>query len=104
MLNQRVALLRLNETILSEFLFFCINAQQSYFKLQGVGSSQLNISKESVETFSSCIPCLKEQEQIGTFFKKLDNLISQNEQQLTTLKNIKKACLEKMFVNKEDAL
>ncbi len=103
-LNQRVALLRLNETILSEFLFFCINAQQSYFKLQGVGSSQLNISKESVETFSSCIPCLKEQEQIGTFFKKLDNLISQNEQQLTTLKNIKKACLEKMFVNKEDAL
>lgn len=45
-----------------------------------------------------------EQEQIGTFFKTLDNLISQNEQQLTKLKNIKKACLEKMFVNKEDAL
>lgn len=103
-LNQRVALLRPNETIYPEFLFFCINAQQRYFKLQGAGSSQLNISKESVVTFASCIPSLDEQKTLSSFFKNLDNLIAKNEQQLEKLKNIKKACLEKMFVNTEDAI
>lgn len=42
----------------------------------------------------------QEQQQIGTFFKNIDELIAKNEQQLTKLKNIKKACFEKMFVNK----
>lgn len=32
---------------------------------------------------------------IGNYFQNLDNLITKNEQQLTKLKNIKKACLEK---------
>lgn len=45
-----------------------------------------------------------EEKRIGLFFSNFDNLISQDEQQLAKLKNIKKACLEKMFVNKEDAL
>lgn len=47
---------------------------------------------------------LKEQVAIAAFFTQIDNLISKNEQQLDKLKNIKKACLEKMFVNKEDAI
>ena len=47
---------------------------------------------------------LEEQKRIAVFFTQLDNLIAKNEQQLEKLKNIKKACLEKMFVNKEDAI
>lgn len=60
------------------------------------------ISKFS--TFRIIVPRKEEQTQIGVFFKNLDNLIAINEQQLEKLKNIKKACLEKMFVNKEDAI
>lgn len=43
-------------------------------------------------------PSLKEQSQIGSFFHNLDKLISLQQQEIQKLKNIKKACLEKMFV------
>lgn len=40
----------------------------------------------------------EEQQKIGTYFRQLDALISQHATQLTKLKNIKAACLERMFV------
>jgi len=98
-LNQRVALLRPNQSIIPVFLFYSINAHQGYFKSQGAGMSQLNISKSSVEDFTSYIPTLKEeQSKIGNYFKNLDHLITLQKSELEKLKNIKKACLEKMFV------
>lgn len=41
---------------------------------------------------------LAEQHKIGTYFSKLDELISRHATQLRKLKQIKSACLEKMFV------
>lgn len=41
---------------------------------------------------------LDEEEHIGAFFKQLDHLITLHQRKLEKLKNIKKACLEKMFV------
>lgn len=75
-LNQRVALLRPNATADPQFLFSYINAHQYYFKAQGAGMSQLNISKGSVENFISFVPIIEEQKKIGTFFKQLDNTIT----------------------------
>lgn len=43
-------------------------------------------------------PKLEEQQRIGNYFHKLDKLISQHAIQLDKLKQIKSACLEKMFV------
>jgi type I restriction enzyme S subunit len=40
----------------------------------------------------------EEQEQIGMFFKNLDNLIALHQRKLEKLQNLKKACLRKMFV------
>ncbi len=40
----------------------------------------------------------KEQEFIGNFFRHLDRLITLHQRKVTLLQNIKKACLEKMFV------
>ena len=98
-LNQRVALLRPNNSINPKFLFYNINANQYYFKLQGAGMSQLNISRSSVENFMSYIPIIIiEQSKIGTYFQNLDKLISLQQQKIDKLKNIKKACLDKMFV------
>ena len=42
--------------------------------------------------------CTKEQKQIGEFFRNVDNLITLHQRKLEKLKNLKKACLEKMFV------
>jgi type I restriction enzyme S subunit len=43
-------------------------------------------------------PSPEEQQKIGTYFRTLDELISQHAIQLQKLKQIKSACLEKMFV------
>ncbi|HEM5018139.1 TPA: restriction endonuclease subunit S [Streptococcus suis] len=75
-LNQRVALLRNNDYADCKYLFSYINANQHYFKLQGAGSSQLNISKKAVENFVVHIPSPKEQSAIGTFFSTLDRHIT----------------------------
>lgn len=61
----------------------------------------LNIS--STDFFDIPIKVLSsksEQTAIATFFSQLDNYISFEEAQLENLKNIKKACLEKMFPQK----
>lgn len=44
------------------------------------------------------IPRLEEQKKIGTYFDNLDNLIILHQRELSKLQNIKKSCLEKMFV------
>ena len=41
---------------------------------------------------------LEEQSQIGQFFQNLDNLITLHQRELDKLQNIKKSCLQKMFV------
>ncbi|MEG3311048.1 restriction endonuclease subunit S [Streptococcus sp. SS-4456] len=97
-LNQRVALLRNNDYADCKYLFAYINANQHYFKLQGAGSSQLNISKKAVENFVVHIPSQKEQSTIGTFFSTLDRHITLHQRKLEKLKNLKKALLNELFV------
>ena len=59
----------------------------------------LNITPaDYFETVLTVPSDVKEQHQIGSFFAKLDTLITLHQRKLEKLKNIKKACLEKMFV------
>lgn len=44
------------------------------------------------------VPSIKEQEWIGDFLLDIDHLITLHQRKLEKLKNLKKACLEKMFV------
>ena len=97
-LNQRVALLRPKSLFNPLFLFSYINQHQKYFKNQGAGMSQLNISRGSVESFSSYVPSAEEQTKIGTFFKQLDDTIALHQHKLEKLKNIKQAYLNELFV------
>ena len=66
------------------------------FLAQGI--SRYNISKNKVMDIVIMIPSMKEQQKIGSYFQNLDKLIALQKQQLEKLKNIKKACLDKMFV------
>ena len=44
------------------------------------------------------IPDIQEQKKIGEYFLRLDNLITLHQRKVEKLQNIKKSCLEKMFV------
>ena len=97
-LNQRVALLRVRDNTDVRFLFSIINANQQYFKREGAGSSQLNISRDSVENFIVNSPTVDEQKKIGTYFTNLDHLITLHQSKCENLKNLKEYLLRNMFV------
>ena len=96
-LNQRVALLRNKGSVDIQYLFSYINAHQIYFKKEGAGSSQLNISRGSVENFDVLLPHKDEQKKIGSYFANLDNLIQSAEKELDGYKELKKGLLQQMF-------
>ncbi|WP_270360908.1 restriction endonuclease subunit S, partial [Limosilactobacillus mucosae] len=98
-LNQRVALLRGNSQTNIRFLFSYINAHQMYFKREGAGSSQLNISRGSVERFKVYLPSISEQKQIGKTLFLIDRTITLHEEQHRQLERLKKALLQKMFAD-----
>ena len=64
-------------------------------------ASGTTVKHSSPQKILDCVnyfPSIDEQNQIGTFFDHFDNLIALQKHELEKLKNIKKACLEKMFV------
>ena len=62
------------------------------------GISRYNISKNRVMDIEVPITTMHEQDVIGSYFDKLDNLITLHQRKLEKLKKMKKAMLEKMFV------
>ena len=62
------------------------------------GGTIKTITKEALSDFELSIPNYQEQKQIGAYFRNLDDLITLHQRELEKLKNLKKACLEKMFV------
>ncbi len=63
------------------------------------GTKVLSISKTVLQDTRIIYPiCKTEQSKIGNYFKNLDDLITLQKHELEKLKNIKKACLDKMFV------
>lgn len=65
---------------------------------EGASQCRKNIEWETLGKQTISMPSLDEQKRVGSFFKRLDNLITLHQRELEKLKNLKKACLEKMFV------
>lgn len=61
-------------------------------------SAQPGLAVNKIIELTPKLPEYKEQSQIAAFFQHLESLISLHQRELDKLKNIKKACLEKMFV------
>ncbi|MCF6263593.1 MAG: restriction endonuclease subunit S [Xanthomonadales bacterium] len=85
----------------SKYLGYYMNSfayhDQLLFLMQG--TKVLSISKSAIQNTSINFPnCTKEQTKIGKLFKTLDTLLTQHQSQLKKLKQIKQACLAKMFV------
>ena len=68
------------------------------YKSLAAGSTVNNLNKELVGNTVVTIPTIKEQRVLGQYLETLDNLITLHQRELEKLKNLKKACLEKMFV------
>ena len=71
---------------------------KEYALQRASGSTFLEISGKQLGYMDIKIPSTREQTKIGKLFKHLDTLLSLHQTELEKLKNIKKACLEKMFV------
>ena len=88
----------------SEFLSIELNGADVENQLRRIVSSGarmdglLNISFQEYLSVSVLLPTIEEQNKIAEFFKNLDRLITLHQRELEKLKNLKKACLEKMFV------
>ncbi|GAA62413.1 type I restriction enzyme, S subunit [Pseudoalteromonas sp. BSi20311] len=98
-LAQRVGRLVARKDI--EFLYQSLNTGRFLESMTTIshGGTIKHISLSEIGSYLLQIPKdIEEQVKIGEYFKKLDNLITQHQQQITKLKNIKQACLSKMFV------
>lgn len=62
------------------------------------GSTMVHITKKGMEEKLVLLPKIEEQIKIGEFFKQLDQTIELQEKELASLKETKKAFLQKMFV------
>lgn len=89
-----------NSASFIEYLFHTKIPDNELSKLISSGARMdglLNISFSDFIEIPVLIPEPEEQQKIGNYFRKLDTLISQQATQLKKLKQIKAACLEKMF-------
>lgn len=99
LLNQRLGKL-INYHGDKKYLFYLLSTEH-YHKQVISTASGTTVKHSSPQKILNCInnfPTLEEQSKIGKFFELLDTLISQHQTQLEKLKNLKKGCLEKMFV------
>ncbi len=71
---------------------------QKEFAMRVEGGSVTNLYFEKLKNIETSFPKIEEQEKIARFFEELDHLITLHQRKLEILKNIKKSCLEKMFV------
>lgn len=85
----------------NEFLYQSLNTGSFLEAMTTIshGGTIKHISLSEISNYIFLIPKnLEEQAKIGSYLKKLDDLIAQHQQQITKLNNIKQACLSKMFV------
>lgn len=61
------------------------------------GKSVVHLHNDDLQTIDVFLPCIREQQTIGAFFRHLDDLITLYQRKYIKLLNIKKAMLEKMF-------
>ena len=76
---------------------FCI-FQNVDWKKKDESTGVPSLSKQTINDSEVKFAAEQEQRVIGTYFNKLDNLITLHQRQLEKLKNIKSALLEGMFV------
>ena len=107
----KLAYMPYSYTTSQDFLSLCMLQTEPIFAVYGLyqmlqgelsavqGTSIKGMTKEHLLSKTISVPkSMDEQAQIGAYFKGLDNLITLHQRKVERLQNIKKSCLEKMFV------
>ena len=97
----RVLRVRPQTDISSKFLHTRLETEsiKTDIRTRAVGQTMPSINTEILKITPLVLPSsAAEQEQIGSYFAALDNLITLHQRKLEKLQNIKKSMLEKMFV------
>ena len=83
----------------SYFFFSRTSELKKYGEVVGAGSTFVEVSGKQMAAMTLMMPpSINEQKVIGSFFKRLDTLLTLHQRKLEMLKNVKQAFLEKMFV------
>lgn len=102
-LPDRLWKLKFQDTVDTYFVYMMLVSSDYKEKItsmaSGTSGSMYNIPKETFLNLQLVIPAkIDEQKQLGKILKKIDTLITLHQRKLEKLQNIKKSCLEKMFV------
>lgn len=90
--------IELSEALQKEFALQLLENDKKRILDNSNGSTMVHITKEGMEGKSIVIPHPAEQQKIGAYFRTLDELITQHATHLQKLRQIKSACLARMFV------
>ena len=96
--DNRIATSNDTETLGNRFLSLYLEHNLAFLQSIYRGASIKHPSMNDVLSMQISIPHIQEQREIENWFANLDNLITLHQRELEKLKNLKKACLEKMFV------
>ena len=99
LLVQRVTRARTKNDYDNDFIYQSLQRDFLTY-IQGIKTETAvpHLSLNDIFIFKIYVPSLAEQKKIGSCFRNLDNLITLHQRELEKLKNIKKSCLENMFV------
>lgn len=98
LLVQRVTRVRCS-TVYCDFIYQYIQKDfLGYIRAIKTETAVPHLSLNDIREFPIALPNEAEQQRIGQYFRTLDELISKHAVQLAKLKQLKSACLEKMFV------
>jgi len=95
--NQAILVIKPHKEYDSEFLTNWLRKSKESIVETYLQGGQGNLSGTIVKELLVCSPSHTEQEEIGSFFYNLDNLITLHQRKLERLKNVKKSMLDKMF-------
>lgn len=100
LISYSCAILKTSVNSNGEYLFYYLQTKcsQNQIEQEINTGSQRNIGIDSLKKLSILLPKDDEQRAIADFFRKIDENLFLQEKQLQTLKNLKQALLEKMFV------
>ena len=96
--NQGFQSLVLNDEIDTYFVYSMTEIIKQKAEKIASGSTFAEISGKMLGALSFMFPKYTEQNKIGTFFSKLDNLITLQQRKLESLQKLKKGLLQQMFI------
>ena len=85
-----------------KYLYFILNSDIEYRQriVRDEGAAQPNLSAKSVSEYIIPVPSGAEQQQVSTYFSKLDILITLHQRKCDEIKEVKKFMLQNMFPQK----